>query len=95
MTGERTVHALVMEAPRALVVRPAPDRALADGREWLCAGRFTGADISAGYALLLAETLGLDERWSDAVRGYWARCQTRPGFERAKAAQKADPSPRP
>ena len=66
----------------------AVDRALADGREWLCAGRFTGADISAGYALLLAETLGLDERWSDAVRDYWRRCQARPGFERAKAAQK-------
>lgn len=63
------------------------DRALADGREWLCAGRFTGADISVGYALLLARTLGLDERWPDAVRGYWERCAARPGFARAKAAQ--------
>lgn len=63
------------------------DRALADGREWLCAGRFTGADISVGYALLLARTLGLDERWSDAVRAYWERCAARPGFARAKAAQ--------
>lgn len=65
----------------------AVDRALSDGREWLCAGRFTGADISVGYALLLARTLGLDERWPDAVRRYWERLATRPGFARAKAAQ--------
>lgn len=63
------------------------DRALADGREWLCAGRFTGADISVGYALLLARTLDLDQRWSDAVRTYWERLAARPGFAQAKAAQ--------
>jgi glutathione S-transferase len=66
----------------------AVDRALSDGRDWLCAGRFTGADISVGYALLLARTLGLDERWPDAVRGYWERLSARPGFERAKMAQR-------
>ena len=63
------------------------DRALADGREWLCAGRFTGADISVGYALLLARTLDLDQRWSDAVQTYWERLAARPGFAQAKAAQ--------
>src|SRR3954447_5391378 len=34
------------------------DRTIA-GREWLCAGRFTVADISVGYALLLANHLKL------------------------------------
>lgn len=53
----------------------------------LCAGRFTAADISVGYALLLAQTLGLHERFSPAVAGYWARLQERDGFKRAKAAQ--------
>lgn len=67
------------------------DRALADGREWLCAGRFTGADISVGYALLLARTLELDERWSEAIRDYWDRLSSRPGFLRAKEAQRATP----
>ena len=67
----------------------AVDRALGDGRAWLCAGRFTGADISVGYALLLARTLGLDERWPDAVRAYWERLSARPGFARANAAQAA------
>jgi len=53
----------------------------------LCAGRFTAADISVGYALLLATTLGLHARFSPAVAGYWARLQERDGFKRAKAAQ--------
>lgn len=59
----------------------------------LCAGRFTAADISVGYALLLAETLGLSERFSPAVAAYWARLQQREGFKRAKAAQASDETP--
>lgn len=62
-------------------------RALADGREWLCAGRFTAADISVGYALLLAENLRLAGDFPPAVADYWARCQARDGFRRAKTAQ--------
>lgn len=57
--------------------------------DWLCAGRFTAADISVGYALLLAETLDLSERFSPTLAAYWARLQTREGFQRAKAAQLA------
>ncbi|WP_309643028.1 glutathione S-transferase family protein [Phenylobacterium sp.] len=59
----------------------------------LCAERFTAADISVGYALLLAETLGLHERFSPAVAAYWARLQDREGFQRAKAAQAAEGVP--
>ena len=66
------------------------DRALADGREWLCAGRFTGADISVGYALLLARQLKLDAKFSPAIQAYWSRLAERPGFKAAKAAQKMD-----
>jgi glutathione S-transferase len=66
------------------------DRALADGREWLCAGRFTGADISVGYALLLARQLKLDAKFSPAIQAYWTRLADRPGFKAAKAAQKMD-----
>jgi glutathione S-transferase len=65
------------------------DRALAGGAEWLCAGRFTAADISVGYALLLAENLKLLPNASEAVRAYWARLQERPAFQAAKRAQKA------
>lgn len=63
------------------------DRALADGRDWLVGARFTMADISVAYALLLAGSLGLDTKFPPAVAAYWQRCAARPGFGRAKAAQ--------
>jgi glutathione S-transferase len=66
------------------------DRALAGGADWLCAGRFTAADISVGYALLLARQLKLDEKFSPAIRAYWERLAARPGFQAAKRAQKID-----
>ena len=62
-------------------------RALGD-REWLCAGRFTMADLCVGYALLLARSLGLDARFSAEVSAYWDRLSARPAFLAAKAAQK-------
>jgi glutathione S-transferase len=62
------------------------DRALQD-HDWLCAGRFTAADISVGYALLLAAQLGLDGEFTPAIAAYWARLQARPGFLAAKASQ--------
>jgi glutathione S-transferase len=57
---------------------------------WLLGDRFTGADIAVGYALLLAQSLGLHERFTPPIRDYWARLQTRDGFQRAKERQKAD-----
>ncbi len=65
------------------------DRALQAG-DWLCAGRFTAADISVGYALLLADHLKLSQHFSPAVAAYWRGLKTRPGFLAAKRAQKID-----
>ncbi|TAL71689.1 MAG: glutathione S-transferase family protein [Burkholderiaceae bacterium] len=59
---------------------------LAD-RQWLCAGRFTVADVSVGYALLLARQLSLHEQFGPQVAAYWARLQAREGFTRASRAQ--------
>jgi glutathione S-transferase len=53
----------------------------------LCAGRFTAADVSVGYALMLATHLGLAPQFSDAVDRYWDRLQQRPAFQRALQAQ--------
>jgi glutathione S-transferase len=64
-------------------------RALQDGREWLCAGRFTMADVCTAYALLLAIDLGLDYKFSPEIAAYWQRASTRPAFLAAKAAQQA------
>ena len=56
-------------------------------QEFLCAGRFTAADVSVGYALLLAGHLGLEPQFPDAVRRYAQRLQQRPAFQRALRAQ--------
>jgi glutathione S-transferase len=55
--------------------------------ETLCAGRFTAADISVGYALLLAESLGLAKDFGPAVTAYWRRLQVRDGLQRAVKAE--------
>ena len=55
--------------------------------EFLCAERFTAADVSVGYALMLAELLGLHERFTPAVMAYWQRLCVRDAFERALVAQ--------
>jgi len=57
------------------------------GSETLCAGRFTVADISVGYALLLAERIGLASDFGPAVAAYWQRLQHRDGFRRAVQAE--------
>jgi glutathione S-transferase len=55
--------------------------------EFLCADRFTVADISVGYALMLAEYLELAGRFTPAVASYWSRLRERPAFLRALHAQ--------
>lgn len=55
---------------------------------FVCAGRFTAADVSVGYALLLASYIGLDERFKPAVAAYWQRLQAREAFQRAKVAER-------
>ena len=56
-------------------------------QDFLCAGRFTAADVSVGYALLLARHLGLEPRFGEQVLAYWKRLQQRPAFGRALDAQ--------
>lgn len=56
-------------------------------RPYMCGDTFTAADISVGYALLLADTLGLREKFPEGVGEYWDRLQAREGFARAMAAQ--------
>lgn len=70
--------------------------------EWLCAGRFTAADVSVGYALMLGSYLAMDASYPPEVAAYWRRLQQRDGFQRALAAQDraakaqgVDPTPAP
>ncbi len=59
------------------------------GAEHVAAGRFTVADISIGYALMLLKITGLFEQAPDSLQAYYGRLRERPAFHRAKAAQKA------
>jgi glutathione S-transferase len=51
--------------------------------EWLCADRFSAADIAVGYALYLGETIGLAEHYKPQTRAYLERLKARPAFQRA------------
>lgn len=60
-----------------------------EDQEFLCAGRFTMADIAVHYALFLGETLGLSERYKPRSRDYLERLKERPAFRRAREKQAA------
>lgn len=60
--------------------------ALSQG-DYLCGNRLTAADISVGYALMLADYLQLADQFPPAVQAYWARLQAGTGYQRALAAQ--------
>lgn len=57
------------------------------GSEFACAGRFTMADISVGYAVMLAQSIGLEEQVTPGMADYLERLSQREGFQRAKTAQ--------
>lgn len=63
--------------------------AAAEKAETLCAGRFTMADISVGYALWLAKFTRLDVEFGPATAAYRRRLMAREGFQRALAAERA------
>ncbi|MFM8576704.1 MAG: glutathione S-transferase family protein [Limnohabitans sp.] len=72
------------------------------GQPYLCGERFTAADISVGYALLVNTYLDLDQAWPQEVHAYWERLRERPALQRALAreqrdavAQGVDPTPSP
>lgn len=56
-----------------------------EGRDYLCAERFTMADICIGYALYFAQTLGVEEAMTPNVAKWWARVTAREGYVRAIA----------
>jgi glutathione S-transferase len=58
----------------------------------MCAGRFTVADISVGFALMLAEFIGLNAKFPPAVVAYWQSLKERDGFRRAITKQDSDPN---
>jgi len=54
-----------------------------EGKEYLCAGRFTLADIAVGYALAFAENLCLRDGFKANTNNYYERLKARPCFQKA------------
>ncbi|MDO5668008.1 MAG: glutathione S-transferase family protein [Alcaligenaceae bacterium] len=48
--------------------------------DYLCGERFTIADISVAYALMLADYIELLNQCSESIQDYWHRLQQRPAF---------------
>ena len=85
--AERQQPQVVVDYSRWFLARLRAVEAAVANQEYLCADRFTAADVAVGYALLLAEHLGLSPQFGEATRMYWHRLQQRPGYQRALAAQ--------
>ena len=54
-----------------------------ENRDYLCSDRFTIADISVCYALVLAESLGLSDGFKINTKRYFEMLKKRPAFVRA------------
>jgi glutathione S-transferase len=78
------------------------EAAVSDGRRFLCANRLTLADLSVGYALLLADYLDLKDRFTPGVAAYYQGISSLPSFvgaleweKEAAIAQGISPIPAP
>lgn len=88
-SSERRLPQIVTDYSRWFLVRLRAFESVLSDHDYVAAGRFTVADISVGFALLLATKLGLDAQFSPPVAAYLARLRTRDGFRRADEAQLA------
>jgi glutathione S-transferase len=86
-TGERRLPQVADDYAKWFLARLRSLERVLTQHDYLAANRFTAADISVGYALLLAEHLGLKSRFTPAVTAYWERLRMRDGFQRAMASQ--------
>src|SRR5262247_3468689 len=59
------------------------EQALADGREFLTAGRFTLADLSVGWVVTRSVAIGLGDLLPPATLAYNDRLRARPAYRRA------------
>jgi glutathione S-transferase len=57
------------------------------GPHYACAGRFTAADISFGYAIMLANVIGLGEAVPERAQAYWQMLRQRPAVQRAQDSE--------
>jgi glutathione S-transferase len=88
---ERRLPQAVTDYSRWVLARMRAFATLMAGAEYACAGRFTMADISIGYAVMLARAVGLGADIPESLGAYFDRLAARPAFSRAKQAQSGGP----
>jgi glutathione S-transferase len=84
-TGEQTNNTIADQLGQLAKRLAFLDNHLSDGREWVTGVRFTIADISIGYAFLLAEFTKTEIELPAHVAAYWQRLQARPAYKRSLA----------
>lgn len=86
---ERRLPQAVMDYKRWFSGRLRVVESTLGDRDFVACERFTMADISVGYALMLAYDIGNTEEIGPRTETYWQRLKARDGWQRAFAAQKA------
>lgn len=86
-SAERRLPQAVEDYARWYLGRVRGVEAVVTKERYICAGRFTVADISIGYAFMFSENLGLFAQLPEVVQRYWQRLKERDGFQRALMAQ--------
>jgi glutathione S-transferase len=86
---ERRLPQAVKDYTRWTVARMRAFEIFMGGAEYVCAGRFTMADISVSYAILLARSIGLGDQVPQSLGRYFDRLTDRPAFLRARHAQES------
>jgi len=82
---ERRVPQVVEDYTKWYLSRLRSVESALEGREYLCADRFTIADIAVGYALFMGISLGLNEYYKPNCQRYLKSLMEREGFIRAMA----------
>jgi glutathione S-transferase len=86
---ERCLPQAVADYARWTLGRLAGFDSLMAGAEHVASDRFTVADISVGYAMMLTKVIGVFDQAPASLQAYYNCLKTRPAFKRAKVAQQA------
>lgn len=81
---ERRIPQVVEDYRKWFLARARSIEAATADREYLCADRFTIADIAIGYAIRFALRLGIEEVMTPNIEKYWQRISERPAYKRAE-----------
>ncbi|MDG1026137.1 MAG: glutathione S-transferase family protein [Gammaproteobacteria bacterium] len=84
---ERRVPQVVEDYKKWYLSRLRSVESALEDREYLCADRFTIADIAVGYALFMGISLGLNEYYKPNCQRYLKSLMEREGFIRAMARE--------